>query len=119
MDLIYLEFYKTSRGDSPVTDYIRNIDDLDESTELLEMIERVDSKGAKYLISAEERTRDLGDGLWEIKKSKHRLYYVYCSGNRVYMLHACYKQKDKAEKRDLEIGKKRMKEIKIQEKGRS
>jgi phage-related protein len=31
------------------------------------------------------------------------------------MLHACYKQKGKAEKNDIDLGKRRMKEIKTRE----
>jgi len=85
----------------------------------METIDTVDLVGASYLVSGGEDTRTLGNGLWEIKKSKHRLYYVYCIENRVFMLHACYKQKGKAEKKDIDIGKRRMKEILAQEKGNS
>jgi len=53
----------------------------------------------------------LSRGLWEIKKRKHRFYYVYCRENKVYMLHACFKQKGQAEDVDLNIGRKRQKEI--------
>ena len=97
-------------------DYITSIDDIDETADIMETLDNIDEKGACYLISGEEVTRSLGDRLWELKKSKHRLYYLYCSGNRVYVLHACYKQKTKAEKTDIEIGMKRMKEIQKKEK---
>jgi phage-related protein len=116
VNLIYLEYYKTSRGDNPVKEYILKIDNLDEVADIMETIETVDLVGASYLISGGEDTRSLGNGLWEIKKSKHRFYYVYCLGNRVYMLHACYKQKGKAEKSDIDTGKRRMKDILAHEK---
>jgi len=112
---IYLEFYKTTRGDNPVMEYILSIEKIDEVADIMETIERIDRKGAKYLTSGAEFTVPLGSGLWEIKKSKNRIYYIYCKQNRVFFLHACYKQKGKAEKKDIIIGKKRMKEIKERE----
>lgn len=113
---IYLHFYETSRGDKPVLDYIKKqINDINEMSDILATLEDIDDKGAKYLRSGEENTRCLGEGLFELKMSKHRLYYIYCSGNRVYMLHACYKQKGKAGQKDLAIGKKRMKIIEERE----
>jgi phage-related protein len=116
--LIYLKFYKTHRGDIPVIDYILQIDDLQEAADIRETLANIDEEGARYLIDGGEITRSLGDGLWEIKKEKHRFYYVYCSGNIVYILHACYKQKQKAEKCDIELGRKRMIEIKFSERMR-
>jgi phage-related protein len=119
VNLIYLDYYKTKRGDNPIKDYITSIDDIDETADIMETLDNIDEKGACYLLSGEEVTRSLGDGLFELKKSKHRMYYLYCNGNHVYMLHACYKQKNKAEKNDIEIGKKRMKEIKKQDRGKT
>ena len=112
------EFYKTKRGYNPVLDYILTIDDVDEVADIMETMECVDQEGAIYLINGGENTRLLGDGLWEIKKGKNRLYYIYCSQNRVYMLHACFKQKGKAETNDIDLGKKRMKEIQTNERKR-
>ncbi len=110
-----MEFYKTKRGDNPIFDYILEIDDIDEVADIMETIEQIDQKGAVYLINGGEITRSLGEGLWEIKKCKNRFYYIYCSCNRVYMLHACYKQKGRAEINDIDLGKKRMKEMQLKE----
>lgn len=114
--IIFLEFYKTARGDNPVMDYILKLDNVVDAHDILETLDRIDMEGASYLITGGETTRSLGDGLWEIKMSKHRLYYIYCCEKRVFILHACFKQKQKAESKDIEIGKKRMKEIMIREK---
>ncbi len=95
--------------------YITQIDDIDEAAEIYETLDRIDQEGACYLIHGNENTRPLGDGLWEIKKSNNRLYFIYCSRNRVFLLHACRKQKNKAETNDVELGKRRMKEIQANE----
>lgn len=82
----------------------------------METLDLIDKNGAKHLVYGGEVTRPLGDGLWEIKKGKHRIYYVYCIRNRVYVLHACFKQKQKAEEKDIRIGRARMREIQNLEK---
>ena len=82
VNLIYLEYYETSKGDNPVKEYIMNIDSLDEVADIMETIGTVDLVGASYLV----------------------------------MLHACYKQKGKAEKNDIDTGKRSMKVILAQEK---
>ena len=96
-------------------DYILTIDNVDEAADIMESIDCIDREGATYLTNGGEITVSLGNGLWEIKKSKNRLYYIYCNQNRVFMLHACYKQKGKAEKKDIDLGRKRMKEIQTRE----
>lgn len=98
-------------------EYITQIDDIDEAAEIYETLDRIDREGACYLVHGNEKTRTLGDGLWEIKKSNNRIYYIYCSHNRVFMLHACRKQKNKAETNDIDIGKRRMKEIQARMRG--
>lgn len=46
--------------------------------------------------------RQLKGKLWEIKFSKNRIMYVVLDEDNIYFLHACRKQKGKAEKFELE-----------------
>ena len=55
-------------------------------------------------------TRQLKGKLWEIKFSKNRIMYVLADGDNIHMLHACKKQKGKAELFELETAIKRAKE---------
>lgn len=87
------------------------IGNIDDAADIFVTLGNIDKFGSRYLTEGGEVTRSLGNGLWEIKKNKNRLYYCYNIGNKVYMLHACYKQKGKAEKNDLAIGIKRMREM--------
>ena len=48
--------------------------------------------------------RQLKGKLWEIKFSKNRIMYVILDEDNIYFLHACKKQKGKAEKFELEKG---------------
>jgi len=58
-------------------------------------------------------TRQIRDKLWEIKfYNKNRIFYVVIpSQAEIYFLHACKKQKGKAEKFELETALSRMKEF--------
>ena len=57
-------------------------------------------------------TRQIENKLWEIKFRKHnRIYYVLLDRDNIYLLHACKKQKDKAEQRDLNRARDRAKNI--------
>jgi len=47
-------------------------------------------------------TRQLKGKLWEIKFSDNRIMYVLADQENIYFLHACKKQKGKAEKFELE-----------------
>lgn len=47
-------------------------------------------------------TRQLKGKLWEIKFSKNRVMYVIADSENIHFLHACRKQKGKAEQFELE-----------------
>jgi phage-related protein len=55
-------------------------------------------------------TRQLKGKLWKIKFSANRIMYVIANEDNVYFLHACQKQKGKAEKFELDKAIKRAKE---------
>ena len=55
-------------------------------------------------------TRQLKGKLWEIKFSDNRIIYVLADEENMYFLHACKKQKGKAEKFELETAINRAKE---------
>jgi len=58
----------------------------------------------------ELNTRQLRGKLYEIKHGDNRVMYVIKDGDNVYFLHACQKQKGKAEKFELETAMRRAKE---------
>ncbi len=55
-------------------------------------------------------TRQLRGKLWEIKFSHNRIMYVIADAENIYFLHACQKQKGKAEQFELEKAIQRAKE---------
>lgn len=61
-------------------------------------------------------TRAMGDGLYELRlKSAEgiaRVFYCTMVGNKIVMLHQFVKKTDKTPLRELEIARRRMKEVK-------
>jgi phage-related protein len=57
------------------------------------------------------RTKLLDAELWEIKLSRHRVFYVLVQGPIMVLLHAYKKQSQKAPFRELEVARKRMREV--------
>lgn len=55
-------------------------------------------------------TRQLKGKLWEIKFSKNRIMYILANEDEIHLLHACKKQKGKAEKFELDKALQRAKE---------
>lgn len=57
-------------------------------------------------------TRQIYQDLWEIKFRRHnRFFYIILKDDTIYILHACKKQKGKAEKKDIYRAMNRKKEI--------
>lgn len=56
-------------------------------------------------------TRQLKKKLWEIKFDDNRLMYVIADADNLYILHACKKQKGKAEQFELNKAIERAKEL--------
>ena len=99
--------YHTSGGKNVIKEYLSN----------LPISERVVGYGIRhriieYGLEALEalNTRQLQGKLWEIKFSKNRIMYVIADKDNIHFLHACQKQKGKAEQFELEKAIQRAKE---------
>ncbi len=101
--------YCTSGGKDLIREFLDELPNR-ESAEGYYIIEQLEIHGLEFLKTL--NTRQLEDKLWEIKYPRHnRIFYVVVDGNTIYLLHACKKQKGKAEKFELDKAKKRAKEI--------
>ena len=67
--------------------------------------------GSKGLAAFSELdARQLRGKLWEVKFSQNRIMYIIADGDNIYMLHACKKQKEKAEQFEIDTAIQRAKE---------
>lgn len=99
--------YKTAGGKNLITEYIDALPD-DEQVTAYDIRRSIRKHGNIALKAL--NTRQLKGKLWEIKFSSNRIMYVTADRHKIYFLHICKKQKQKAEKKELETAIKRAKE---------
>ncbi len=106
-----VSFYETARGKSPVTDFIDKQSKKEQAV-LLAVIQNITqfsykAKGCKF--------KHLENKLWEIKiktpNGGYRLLYVTLEHSVLFILHMFKKKSQKTPKKELDIAKKRAKEI--------
>jgi phage-related protein len=100
--------YETSGGKDLILEYI---DELPKKAkaEGLTILAKLEEEGIEALEVL--NTRQLKGKLWEIKFSDNRIMYVVADGENIFLIHACKKQKNKAEKFELDKAIKRVKEL--------
>ena len=101
--------YHTKGGKDLIRSYLDELPKR-ESVEGYFIIESLEHYGIEFLEKL--NTRQLEKKMWEIKYPRHnRLFYVLVDEDNIYLLHACKKQKGRAEKFELEKATSRLKEI--------
>jgi len=98
--------YVTTGGKNLIIKYLDNLP-AKEQAEGYRIRQSIMDDGIVALESI--NTRQLKGKLWEIKFYANRIMYVIKDGDNIYFLHACKKQKDKAEKFEMEKAIKRAK----------
>jgi phage-related protein len=105
-DAMNVHNYKTTGGKDLILDYIMNLSKL-EIIDGLSVLEYFEKDELDKLSIKQWQGK-----VWEVYFYKHnRIFYVAINNTDAYMLHACRKQKNKTEKSDSEIVKKRAKEL--------
>lgn len=99
--------YTTAGGKNLIETFIKDLDKKDQ-IEAHRIRRSIRQDGAIALEAL--NTRHLRGKLWEIKFSANRIMYITQDAETIYFLHACKKQKNKAEKFELEKAIKRAKE---------
>ncbi|MCR4436995.1 MAG: type II toxin-antitoxin system RelE/ParE family toxin [Clostridiales bacterium] len=104
-----IHHYETSGGKDLILEYIDKLP-KNERAEGLTILKRLEDEGLEALNVL--NTRQLRAKLWEIKFfDDNRIMYVVADGDNMYLVHACKKQKGKAEKFELDKAIKRVKEL--------
>jgi phage-related protein len=115
MDIIgmYMKiyFYKSGSGKSPIQRFIDKLPKEDQAR-FLEVIDEVETYGFS---AARVIFKPIEGKLWEIKfrstKSGYRIFYVLLEKDLMVWLHAFSKKAQKTPQKELELARKRMKEV--------
>lgn len=102
-----VRFYTTLAGNSPVEKYLEGLE-VRERAFLLDIFEDAGQRG---LDSARVRVRQIEGKLWEIKASRHRIFFVMIAGPTMVLLHAYKKQGQRAPRAEIDVARRRLKEI--------
>ncbi len=102
-----VRFYTTASGRSPAEKYLEALPAHDRGL-VLDVFEevRLHGFGSAYL-----DTRQIEGKLWEIRVSRHRVFYVTISGPMMVLLHAYKKEGQKAPRKEIDVARARMKEV--------
>ena len=106
---ITVRFYRQSSGNEPVRDWLKKLTSADKLT-IGTDIKTVEFGWPVGLPVC----RSLGDGLWEVRSNlNNRIARVifFISHDTMWLLHGFIKKQQKTSKTDLDIAKKRKKEI--------
>ena len=107
--LMKIHSYFTSGGKDLIKEYLSDLP-KSEKAEGYFILEMLESQGTTYLDNL--NTRQIEGKIWEIKFRRHnRIFYILLDEDNLYLLHACKKQKGKAEKFELDKARSRSKEI--------
>ena len=91
--------YQTEGGKNLITEYIDKLPRM-ERLELYDIRNEIRETG--FDAFEKLNTRQLHGKLWEIKSMQTRVMYVIIDKDSVAFLHICKKQKDRAEKQELD-----------------
>ena len=100
--------YETEGGKDLILEYITKLPKK-QKAEAIAIQAKLQEEGIVALDTL--NTRQLKKKLWEIKFQSNRLMYVIADQDNLYILHACKKQKGKAEQFELSKAIDRAKEL--------
>lgn len=101
-----LHSYFSSSGRDLILDYINSLPE-DEKTDGLSVLELMENGEFDKI-----RFKRWEKKVYEVYFQKdNRIFYIVIDRENIYLLHSCRKQKNKTEKTDVKIVKKRAKEL--------
>lgn len=105
-----IRYYRTGSGREPVREYIDGLS-LRDRAAIMGDFTLVEEYGITAALVA---TRHLRGKLWEIKTGtghQQRVFYCLATGDSLVALHACKKQRQGAQRGDVDLAERRMREV--------
>lgn len=106
-----VSFFASLSGRCYVEDYIDGLNKIDQAT-VIAVLKDIEQHGLSAIGC---QFRQIEGKLWEIKirtpSGGHRIFYVMISNSEIMCLHAYKKQGQKAPTKELEVARKRLKEV--------
>lgn len=112
-----IEFYKDAEDNSPVEEFLRELKRINNplAEQALKGLEKL--KNRSY--HREPLSKHLETGLWELRIKAGtdilRIVYTFRKGQIIILLHVFIKKRQKTPVGELEVARKRLREIKLKE----
>ncbi len=110
-------FYRDNNGRNPIEDFISEL--AKKNRVLVAKTQKGIEQLRNSAYHAEPLSKHIGQGLWELRiRSKTdilRIFYTFTKGKIIILLHVFIKKQQKTSGRELEIARKRLREIKLRE----
>ena len=110
-----IEFFKDEKGNSPVEQFLLGL--VTTNKELFNKASKGINKLRNRTYHKEPLSKHIESGLWELRiKSGNdilRIFYTFEKGQVIIMLHVFIKKRQKTPVGELEVARKRLKEIKM------
>ncbi len=100
-------FFVDIRGNSPVKEFINNLP-LKEQTKIIAYLKELKNQGHNLRRPMADY---IGEGIYELRPSRNRIFYFFFLRENAVMLHAIRKSTDKIPFNDLDLCLKRKKEF--------
>ena len=101
-----VHFYETTRGVDKIREFINSLTER-ERVDGISVLQNLENDCMELL-----KIKPWQGKIHELYFYRHnRIFFVAIEGADIYLLHACKKQKNRTEKRDSDIVKKRAKEL--------
>jgi len=103
-----LRCYLDSRGGNPVEEFIQILPGGDQA----HIRARIEFLGEVGNRSREPLSKSLGGGLYELRVRSSRIFYCFKPGKTIVLLHGFSKKTQKTPKREIDVARRRMEEVK-------
>ncbi len=102
-----LQQYEDGRGNRPVEKFLESLGEGDRGSVKAKLV-YLQERGNQL---REPISKSLGGGLFELRVKAYRLFFCFRPGNRILVLHGIIKKSRATPKRELDLARKRMKEV--------
>jgi len=103
-----LRCYLDGRGRNPIEEFIEALPETDRAL----VRARITSLAELGNRAREPLSKSLGEGLFELRVKASRIFYCFKPGRTIVLLHGFNKKSQKTPKDEIDIARKRMKEVK-------
>ena len=101
-------FYRERNGKEPIKEYLEQLEakrdrSKDDRIRFNNVIKHIAALETYGTMIGEPYVKHIGDGIWELRPIKDRIFFFYWKGNKYVLLHHFIKKTQKTPKREIDM----------------